>query len=628
MGYLSLSTVFSCFFFSFQTIFSAVLVLLLILLWPQRRNLMLDIKVPYFGTQALVFSFLFFFRLSFMADWENESWKAMFKDDYFYAANLSAIFHTQTESRLNEITLMNLGLGNIYQIYHFFTFSIGIFLKLITQAQSYFIFNFFIIPFFQLFAFCGLFSAGLFLKASPFRASLIAMFVLSSLRYSLIDDFIFHIFKINIFSRSVIFQNYFGNQLLNSGFGLKFCIAIGLISMFFININNIRVLSNSFFLIFINPLYLLISGYIFIFSSIFNLKNLKILFINFLVIASSFFLFLKIQNQRNQNPDYEEFTRQVFLVFESGVKKIFFNTLGETFNTYYFIWILPIIFIIIIEKRLIYRIISFLFIIFPLYEISDKNNILSKIYLISIITFSLILISNNIKKKIFIFLYVITFSCFFLTAFSHVYIDFNQFFMFINFTFPFLLSCFLLIKYSNNSIKFTSIFIILIPINIFLNFKESQIRSVNLSEKSENDTINNFIEKESRNKLDYIGIIDYNMTFQFNNQFWEGEEWFIRNDKWIPTPASSPKFGKGYRKNSEYLKDLFPVCKFSELYKPKDTSAAFIQKYQLPILIVKTKDLGAAASAISLYSKSMVNSRLDYTVFYDLKPEFKKESGH
>lgn len=145
------------------------------------------------------------------------------------------------------------------------------------------------------------------------------------------------------------------------------------------------------------------------------------------------------------------------------------------------------------------------------------------------------------------------------------------------------------------------------------------IRSVNLSIRNESQSINQFLNKFKLDKINYIGIYDRKMTFQFNNQFLEGEELFIQNDHFIPTPASTPSLAPTHRKNSEFLRECFPIWKFSKKFNPVDTTTEFLKFYKIPILIVKNRDLKNAASATSLYSKSMVNTRLDYTVFYDLK---------
>ncbi len=580
---------------------------------------MLDFKVPYFGTQALVFSFLFFFRLSFMADWENESWKAMFKDDFFYAANISAIFYSMNESLLHETILKEFGISNFYQSYHFFSFSFGLILKFFSKVPSYFIFNFFVIPFFQLFAFLGFFSVGLFLGSSKIKCFVISFLVISSLRYSSIDEYLSKIFNIEVFRNSMVFTNYFGFQLLNSGFGLKFCIAIGMISIFFINLYNQKILIKSFFLMFLNPLYILLSGYLFSISLFFDFSNFKKLLLNFFIIVFSFFLFLKTQDQRIIGLDIDDLLRQIHIVLGNGVKKLVLVSSGEIFNSYFFLWIIPFFLILFFEKRFYFRLLAFIFISFPFVDYYFNKFFVFKLFLVLIFGLNLFILFKHYRSKIFCFFYIVIISSVFFSTFSHIYPEFNQVFLFVNFSFPFLFSAFLFYRYSGENIYFLSFYISLILLNVYENYNESKFRSVSLSSGIMNDNISKFTNTFHKDNLSFMGIFNRDMTYQFNNQFWEGEEWFIINDRFIPTPASPLKFGTSYRKNSEHLKELFPISKFSEKYKPKDTTLAFIQKYKIPILVVRNKDLQSATNVISLYKKSITNNGKEYSVFYDLK---------
>ncbi len=559
-----------------------------------------------------------------MADWDNESWKAMFKDDYFYAANLSGIFYTKWESRLNEIILIDFGFDKIYQIYHVFSFSIGLLIKFFTEIQSYFIFNFFIIPFFQLFCFSGLFSIGLFLRSSITKSLLTSLFVISSLRYSTIDELIFETLNLRLFSKSVVLQNFYGTQLLNSGFGLKFCIALGLVSILVINLENSKVLSKTFFFAIINPLYLLISCYFSLFIIIFKRNFTKKLFFNTTIILLALLFFTKLQNQRNYNLDINEVLNQVSIVLNTSIKRVYFIVIGDIFNNYYMIFLLPSIFILIFEKVFYLRLMSIMFIIFPLYEIIGNKFYFSSLFLILSTAIHVYFIFKNFKQKYIFIFYILLLLNFALTLFSHIYIDINQIFMFVNFSFTYILSFLILNKYAKNMMIYTISFLTLILFNLYHNFEENKVRAIELSEKKENQEISNWCSKIRKRKINYMGIYDKKMSYQFNNQFWEGEEWFIENDQLIPTPASVPGFSTSYRNNSEYLKELFPIWKFGEKYKPADTTAEFLKFYKIPILIVKNIDLKEAESSTSLYSKSMVNTRLDYTVFYDLKPEYNK----
>lgn len=617
MGYLLISTVFCILFFQGKTIFSVIgLVLFPLLIW-NRGQIKIDFKFPAGWVQISAYCLLFGLRLASLVDFKSGSFGHFFKDDYFYTCNIASLFYSGQENVFYESLNQYFGFQSFYSIYHYFSFAGALFLKVFTGFNSYFLFHFFTVPFFQFFGLMGLFSMATFLGLNPWKAFILSMFVLSALRYNPFDDYLVEWINSPRLSRNLIFKNFFGIQFLNSGFGPKFSIALGLASLIYIYLDQKKTAVSALFFILINPLLIFLSGSVLVDILLFRRKNLLAFFgwsMLFLFLLVGFSMGMKT---RPGLMHVDEVWANILRYLNLGPMHFIFFTIGEIMNQWYNLFLLPLILVLFKGKRPAERFFSALFVLYPIFNTYLVETLIYKGFIIALLgAFGYLFYSKRSNERLFYLVLIFGLAVFF-SRFSLIFPELNQAFMFITFIFPLLLVVHLLSKISFGQLSWWVGFSALAVVNLGLNFKENRVRiSFPSTEKGYFQKIQTWTKQIPNEGISPIGVFDSKMTFQFLNQFLTGEEIAQTNDRFLPTPISTPKLGKQNVENSKGIEALIPICNFVKQPLMADTTEAFLKTFSIKMVVVPDYDFQRFQPYCGLFQDSLTSDNGRYRIYF------------
>jgi hypothetical protein len=191
---------------------------------------------------AFIFGAVFFLlKIFVLFDSEKNSFYCTFHDDYSYLSQINLLKSEGRESHFSELIRSSFNLEFQYKIYHLIEFYFVLFFKGIFGGTTYHWFHFFLKPILNVFA---ILSLGSFIssryprKGSAILIILISALFYSTLRFNLVDDFIYQLFKFD-FLKGVFFQNYYFPAPLSYHVSYKISLSfIFLIPVFFIWIKN------------------------------------------------------------------------------------------------------------------------------------------------------------------------------------------------------------------------------------------------------------------------------------------------------------------------------------------------------------------------------------------------------
>jgi hypothetical protein len=617
MGYLLLATVFSIYFFQGKTIFSVIGLLISALLIWNRRQVKVDFNIPFATIQVLAFCLLFGFRFFSVGDLERGIFGYFFKDDYFYTCNIASLYYSGREQVFYETLNQAFGFQSFYSIYHYFSFSGALLLKSFTGVNSYFLFHFFTVPFFQFFGLMGLFSITLFYRLNPWKGLILSVMVLSTLRYNPFDDLLVEWINNRSLSRNLIFKNFYGIQFLNSGFGLKFSIALGLSSLVYLYLDRKKVAVFSLFFIFINPLLIFISGSVLVDVLLFRRKNLLAYLIWSIIFLGLFVGFSQWVQTRPGMLNLDEVVANVLRYLNMGPIHFVFFSIGEVMNQYYNLFLLPLILILILRKNWAERSFSILFLTYPILNSFWVDSLLYKGFIVALVfSFLFLLFRNRQKERLFFLVFIFGATVFF-SRFSLVFPELNQAFMFITFIFPLLIALQLYCQLPLQQPLFWVGFSAFALVNLGLNYKENRVR---VTYPSHDPAYFQKIKKWTQSLNPYgifpVGVFDSKMTLQFLNQFLTGEEIAQLDDRFLPTPVSVPTLRAQNQENSKGIRQLIPICNFVESHSTTDSTGDFLQKFGIKLVVVKDYDLNRFRPYARLFSDSLVSDSQGYRIYY------------
>lgn len=618
LGYLLLATVFSLAFFQFKTLFTPVAILLGTFLYLNRKQIKPDFKVPFWQIQILTYASLYLFRLFSVVDFSTNEIKLFFKDDYLYSTTIASLFYSRQENVFYEILNQQLGYESFYTIYHYFSFSGAILLKVITGWNSFWLFNLYTVPFFQFVGVMGLFSIAIFYRINYWKALLYALLVFTTLRYNPFDEAILNLIQNDKLSRNLIFKNFFGTQFLNSGFGTKFCLALGMVCLLYIFIDRKKVVTNALMLVFINPLMVFISASVAVPIVVFRRNLFGPLILQSILIAGFFIGFLVLSGGRQGSIDMNEISENFHQFWALGPMHFLFFGIGEVMNQCYNLFLIPLILVIVYRKNWTEQLFASLFILYPIFNSLLLESLIYKVFIVALMAdFGWILFAS-LKKERWFYLLSIFGITILASRFSLVFPEFNQAFMFINFTFPLVIVMHILCRLQLKPLWIHLGLGLVLIVNVIQNYEENSFRPTRIAINGPEMTkIKNWTEGPKSAQLSIIGIFNSKMTLQFLNQFLKGEEISLANDRFFPTPVSIPQLGSQNPLNSNPIRKLIPICNFADGQKQANPSLEFIEQSQIKLVVVNDYDSVNFASIRPLFSDS-VQTKLGYRIYHRL----------
>ena len=616
MGFLGLTAFFSVVFFSLKTIFLPVLFLLAFLLVRNRSQVRICWQIPdwYFLTAAYLF--LFLFRLSTVVDFGSQSFYQFFKDDYFYCNTLAALFYTRTENNLYELTNASLGLPSYYSVYHYFTFHLTVFLKLVTGFNAFILFNFFTTVFFQFFAFAGLFSVAVRYGCKSWMAFLFSLLILSTLRYSLLDEFLANTLHLGWLKDNMILTNYFSIQFLNTGFGPKFCIALGLVCLLFLHLRHIWVQANAFIVLFINPLMVFLAMSVLLPALLSGWKRVAQVVAGMAAYILILVAFLRLFSARKTAFSVDEVLQSLQASVSKSPVQVFFSYLGGTVNQHYNLLFFPLILVAVYRKKWVERLMALSILLYPICEGQLMGTIFYKLYLGFLLGSLAWVVVVNRKNLEFIYLIFSFFCVLAFSEFAHLLPEANQAFMFVMFTFPMVLALYTVVKLGQSHPWVCVAAGLLLGMNVLLNYQESRFRAIQLGGSGYQQKVSEWVANQHPKNLSLIGIYDSKMTLQFMNQFMKGEEISLANDRFVPTPVSIPVLGSKNPENSRPIRDLVAICVDTDRRTPTpDPTRAFIENHRIKAVVVNSYDEAEFSRYVPLFSQKVINSVEGYSLY-------------
>jgi hypothetical protein len=306
---------------------------------------------------------------------------------------------------------------------------------------------------------------------------------------------------------------------------------------------------------------------------------------------------------KNGSFEINELVSNFQKIININPKSTFLSLFFESVNQNYNLLLLPLLLWIKKNKLNKKSLFSSLVLFNPILTSYFSASWLYYIYYFSILILLILILRENFLSndiwKLFSFL---IFSSLF-SAFSQVYPEINQIFMFINFTIPAILGLYLLISYLPSNFFWISILIIYSFYYILLNYQENKYRSIPLILTEDIKNLVDKKEKEKSSDLVIYGIFNSKSTYQFFNQFYSGEEVFWASDRFIPTPVILPTFSKLNRKNSDFLKWNFPVFHFFQKEKRNFTAGEFAEAQKISLVVVPKADSSLFNSENFLYRR-------------------------
>jgi len=617
MGYLLIATVFSIIFFQGKTIFSIIGLILGPILILNRKRVKVDFTLSFFPIQFLAFCLLFTFRFISVVDLESGIFGHFFKDDYFYTCNIAGLYFSGKENVFYETLNQVFGFQSFYSIYHYFSFSGAVFLKAITGYNSFHLFHFFTVPFFQFLGLMGLFSITNFLGLNPWKGLILSVLVLSTLRYNPFDDVLVEWINSRPLSRNLIFKNFYGIQFLNSGFGPKFCIALGLSSLIYLYLNYKRAVVSSLFFLFINPLLLFVSGSVLVDFLFFRRKYLPAFFFWSAIFCALLVGFSIFMQTRPGILNLDEVRGNVQTYLKMGPVHFVFFSIGEVMNQFYNLFLLPLILVLIFRKNWAGRFFSILFLSYPFLNSFLADTLPYKGFIVALVVSFLVLV-YQIRQSERLFFFVVIFGlAVFFSRFSLVFPELNQAFMFITFIFPLVIALQLYGRLYPKGMAFWLGLSALAIVNLGLNFKENRVRASYAStDPAYFQKIKDWTQKLKPDGIAAIGVYDSKMTLQFLNQFLTGEEIAQIDDRFVPTPVSLPVLGNQNKENSKAIRKLIPVCNFAGKQTQDDISRSFIEKYGVKIVVVQDADLERFRPIVNFFDDSLVSQTQKHRIYF------------
>lgn len=621
-GYLILACLGSFFVVGFHTIFTAVFTVLLCFLYfsGERKQVKPVWLNREWAFQIFLFTVFAVYRFLLVFNFKSSGFNFFFLDDYYYQDCIAAISAFGEERKFSELINKSFDLPYFYSQYHYFTFSLPALLRTITGINVYHLFNFFLVPFVQMLAFCGLYYLSIGITNRKIVSLLIALIGISSLRYNMVNELVSAL-PVEFFLRnSVVLKSHYGFQFLNSGFGLKFCISLFLISVFIKMLNVRQMVSFSAVLLYINPLF------IFPFLVIQTLgqyyAKAKFSLLPTVIYLAPLVLFITIQTYRPGASVVNEVVKNLESVFAISLKSHFVSVFGYFFNEFYAVYLLPWVLILFVRKSRIEILLSFLLIVWPVLESLRAPKLLTLAYFASILLLGSILIARQIKNPIFTFLIINGVLLLLGMPFSQLMPNFNQVFILVVYPVSLLLTVYLvsvLIR-NRNQWVFSAFFILVCLGNMSLNFEESVTRRIPIMVSNEFEKRIQEIVPDS-DKPSVMGIFDSRVLFiSYSNQYFIGEEIQFFDDRIFPVFVKFSTEKPDLSVFESNAKEIQPFLQFSKTLPSAmsdDMKAMnFCQKYNIPYLLVKQYDLDKVPNVKSLYSDSLFNEKGKYWIFY------------
>jgi hypothetical protein len=222
-------------FTRFKTIFLLVVLSGLLLMWFRRnafKKEVLFVKRPHFKELAILFSyFCIFFLLQAFINYRGAShWAVNYIDNYAYIAQINWMYSDGLETRYLEFEKSRYGFEAFLKPYHYFENWPAVLAKAISGQLGYFVFNLFLIPFLS--AILLFQNRQLLLKhfkVLPMYAFLVPLAVFTTLRFTLVDEWVFDILRsIGIqtaYSKFIFFQNLGWWHFFSYLYGLKLLVS-------------------------------------------------------------------------------------------------------------------------------------------------------------------------------------------------------------------------------------------------------------------------------------------------------------------------------------------------------------------------------------------------------------------
>ena len=622
LGFIVTSGISSFLVGGLNTVFVPIFIVIFIGIWTTRekgQSTSFQVsKSEYLDFAILVGAFFIFFlfRILCLLDPETGLWKLMFKDDVWYIEVISGLSYFGKEGIPTEHLKQLYGLKHNYLPYHYISFSLASFLDSYLKFRSYDLFNFFVCPIFQSFCFFSIYKTSNYITRKPINSFFIALLLISTLRYSIWDEYLISTFDITILKKCWVLKNFFSFQFLNSGFGFKFCFSIFLFAVLLENLKRGSQALLSVFLM-LNPIYLVLNGWVSFFYLAFNRKKLWSYLACFLGSIGLFFMFIKMQPITQDPIDITSSIERAKMIFSKGIVSYIFVQYGYFIEYFYNILIFPALLCIIYRKKFYERIFLSVFLLTPFYSNFFSNKYFTfSFFLFSFISIGFFVFRNRSNYRLMlIFLTAITFSA--LSQLAHIITELNQIFMFLVFSAFYLLASDIISKYSNSYFLRFIIYGMII-LNFKSNLGENIFRSVKISRDS------NYIEvltkKVNKFNINRLAFYDSNCSHPFMNQFYIGEETQMVSDSIFSTTLRVPKLDKPSAKDQINFRSNLLISQFlSKNLIANDTINAtinFIVQKKIGMISISNKDKVKLQKMILIFSDSLENTEAKYTMYF------------
>jgi len=622
LGFIVTSGISSFLVCGFSTVLVPILVSIFLGIWTTRfkgQKVSFNVSKSEYVDFAILFAsfFLFFlFRVICLLDTETGIWKLMFKDDAWYIEVISGISYFGKEGKPSELLKNLFGYDSYYSPYHYISFSISSFLSSFFRFRSYDLFHFFVCPLFQSLCLFSFYKTSKYITGKTIFSLLIALLMISTLRYSIWDESLNTFLNSSILTKSWIFKNFFGFQFLNSGFGFKFCMSIFL---FAIVLENLKRGSQSLLSVFamLNPIYLVLSGWLSILYLVYDRKKLLKYLLCLIGSMFLFYVFIKAQQTAQNSIDILSSVARAKIILSKGIVSYIFMQYGYFIEYFYNVLFFPAILCTIYRKRLYERFFLSVFLLTPFYSSYFSNKYFTVLFfLFSIGTLSLFFIKNKLNYRLVaIFFTSVIFSVF--SQLANIITDLNQIFMFLVFSGFYLLAIDIISKYSG-SFFFRLAIISMVLINFKINLDENQFRSIKITRDS------NYLEiltgKISEFQISRLAFYDSNCIYPFMNQFFIGEEAQLVSDSIFSTTLRVPKLNEPSAKDQQQFCLDLPISKFLKAnLNGKDTlntTIDFVRQKRIGMISVSNKDKTKLRRLIMIFSDSLENTENKYMMYF------------
>jgi len=621
LGFIVTSALASFLVFGLTTIFVPISIVVFVGIWTTRdipqitsfkilRNEYIDFSILLGG-----FFLFFIFRIFSLLDPETGLWKLMFKDDAWYVELISSNSYLGIEGGPIENFKYLIGYGSFYRPYHYISFAIASLFNKYFHIRSFDIFHFFVCPLFQTLCLFSFYKTSKYITNKTSFSLLIALLVISTLRYSIWDEYLNSFLEIPILKTSWITKNFLGFQFLNSGFGFKFCMAVLLFTALLENLKKgSHILLSVFSLL--NPIFLVLNGWLSVFYFVFDRKNLVRYFLCILFSMGLFYMFMKTQETSQNLFDISTTIERAKIILSKGIVTYVFVQYGYFIEYFYNILFFPALLCITFRKDLIERFFLSIFILTPLYSSWFSNKYFTLLFfLFAFSSTAYILFKHRSNYRLILILMTgIAFSAF--SQLAHIVTDLNQIFVFLVYSAFYVMTLEVLSRYGSRF--FLKVFIIIfVIINFSLNLGENQVRSIKISMNK--NYLKLFSNKVAIYNVNRSAYYDSDSYYPFMTQFFIGEESILTSDSIFSTSLRLPKLENPLAKDQKQFRENLPLSIFLNKEHRHDTLTGtidFIKEKKIGMIAVANKDKIKLRQVISIFSDSLENIDNKYMIYF------------